>query len=145
MMICNKVNVIVVLLTWMKLVISNGEYLSAAIPVWTKEVGQISKGNGAFMSPNGKLLIVVAKDAIVVGFEPKTGTELWKYTPEASTIAQSLGGAFFSEYNQQAYVLFSVVENAIFPEIATRYVLSSCDLILTVHLTHLRSHHSMLL
>ena len=65
-MICNKVNVVVVLLTWMKLVISNGEYLSAAIPVWTKEVGQISKGNGAFISPNGKLLIVVAKDATVV-------------------------------------------------------------------------------
>jgi hypothetical protein len=113
----------VVLVSLFVRVYSSGEYLESALPVWTKEIGQISKGNGAFISPNGKVLVIISKDASAKGFDPITGNELWSYTPNgtSTSVVQSYGGAFFSEFASQSYLLYSVVENAIFPEHATRY------------------------
>jgi outer membrane protein assembly factor BamB len=95
---------------------------SAITVAWEAATGQVDRGNGAFMSPSGTALIVVRVDGIVQAFHPKTGTEVWMYSPPDPTISKSFGGAFFSSYGGQDYILYSVTTNANVPSEATRYV-----------------------
>lgn len=90
---------------------------------WNASIGQVNPGNGAFMSPSGKVLVVVQKDAIVYAFHPKTGTKLWTYTPADVSISSAHGGVFFSSYKGQDYILYSITSNANFPSETKRYVL----------------------
>lgn len=99
-------------------------YLDIGTVAWEKGIGQVDRGNGVFISPNGLLLVVVRKDAVVNAFNPRNGAELWTYTPEDMARASSFGGAFFSTTSTgQDYVMVTVTMDAIFPYQATRYVI----------------------
>jgi hypothetical protein len=91
---------------------TTGDYLDKPVLLWTKGIGQVESGNGAFISPDGSLLVVVGADTSIRGIDPKTGEELWsKFNTDTS--AKSFGGAFFSEYLSTPYVMYSVAYNAI--------------------------------
>jgi outer membrane protein assembly factor BamB len=96
--------------------VASGDYLDgdAVNVTWTATIGQVNKGNGAFMSPSGQVLVLVRQDAVVQAFQPKTGVELWTYTPADPGTSNCFGGATFSSFDGQEYVLFSVTTNAIY-------------------------------
>jgi hypothetical protein len=89
-----------------------GAYYSTADQVriaWTAQAYDVSSGNGVFLSPDGNVLVVVSYDGSVRGFNPRDGAEKWKYSPDVLQDTSSFGGAFFSNYQGQPYVLYSLV------------------------------------
>jgi hypothetical protein len=90
-------------------------------PLWTQAIGQVDKGNGAFLSPNGRLLVVVSSDATVRSFDPLTGDPGWMFAPPSPELSSSFGGAFFCNHLGESYILISVVTNAIYADLAKRY------------------------
>ena len=91
---------------------TGSDYLAEPALAWSAGIGQIGEGNGAFVSPSGDLLAVVGSDATVRGINPKTGKELWIYTPDDPQYSNSYGGAFFSTFENTPYIIFSLVMNA---------------------------------
>jgi hypothetical protein len=96
------------------------DYLDEPVLLWTSGIGQVGPGNGAFISPDGQLLVLVASDTSIRGINPKTGVELW-VNSDAGAVA--VGGAFFAEYlnTNTPYVIYAVVYDAELPA-AVRYV-----------------------
>jgi hypothetical protein len=102
------------------LTLVGAQYLTPTAPLWQQGISQIDQGNGVFLSPDGKLLVVVSRDATVRSFNPVTGDPGWTFTPTDAEKSNSFGGASFCNFNGQPYVLISVTTNAIFADLATR-------------------------
>jgi hypothetical protein len=81
------------------------------VPRWTASVAPVGPGNGAFLSPDGAMVVVLSNDASVQAFAIESGAELWT-VPAPSATATSTSGIFFSDDSASySYLCFSYVDS----------------------------------
>jgi outer membrane protein assembly factor BamB len=82
---------------------------------WQVSTSPVGKGNGAFLSPRGDVLVAVSSDGLVRALDPQNGEALWTYPSTPGTTSSS--GAFFSPNAPIPYVAYCITSGG-----ATRYV-----------------------
>jgi outer membrane protein assembly factor BamB len=79
---------------------------------WRVPFMSMGKGNGVFISPNGKVLVAISQNADVSALDALSGEQLWTYTPNLASgaILTSSSGITFNQDAKTPYLVFSVTD-----------------------------------
>lgn len=87
-------------------------YLDTYTPLWTATTSPVSNiGNGAFLSPDGTMAVVISSDTTVTAYSISDGTQKWTYKSPV-TGAVTYGGVFFCYTATVPYIVLSFVSSA---------------------------------
>jgi len=86
--------------------------------LWTATASEVGENNGAFISPDGSLVVVTSSDATIRGYDAETGASLFTTQPNSLGFpVNNYGGVTFSP--SRDFFVFAVVDGAPNPELTT--------------------------